>query len=212
MLSPFEVTSPSLSDAPENYRVSQDRGALRIRTILHPPILLNLFLIIWIIPWTCYTTYLYGVCLGFFEPLDEGRSALGQAIAFSFFWCMVFVILLFVNFVVMEWRLYATCFEERFGLPGLVLQAIISEESIDRVAITKRTTHGDDNSGPQVDSWTLCIYGAIERKIVLLGAYTLVSWTSKTTHWVVETEWKVEKLLWLGTVLMKWCGKPLQLP
>lgn len=199
-------------DTPSHIRISQTPDSYRIRTVGRPPIWVNLFLLVWFIPWTGFTIHLYASYFGIVEPMNVKGSLLGTAVGFSFFWLMAFLIIALLNFCVMETRLCKNHLEDRFGLLGLLRKTTLDRASIESIRIVKRAAFVDDSGDLNEARWELCIDGRIEKTLVLFGSIELKSWSPRTNHYTIESGWKVADLEWFATQLTNWSGKTIQMP
>lgn len=199
-----------MSTAPDYYRISQLAGLYRIQTIARPTIWVNFFLLAWLIPWTGFTAYLWGSWFGIVEPMDSGGESLAGAIAFSFFWLVVFPIVAFINFYIIETRMYSDHMEKRFGLPGIILKTTVEKRCVRQIVISKQNDYVDELGEKHKGRWELCIDGQTARELVVLGAFTIASWTPKQAQWTIDWAWTPDELQWLGALVARWANKTLQ--
>ena len=196
--------------APDGYRVSEELGFCRIQLIARPPIWFNLLLLAWFVPWTVATAHLWASLFGIVEPMQTEGSLLGTSIGFSFFWFAVFLVIAFINFYVIETRIYSERMEDQLGLPGLVLATTIEKDLLLKLVIIKRNAYKDELGEQHEDRWDLCIVGKTKRELVLLGAFAILNWTPKKERWTIEKAKKPEELEWRASLIAKWSGKTLQ--
>jgi hypothetical protein len=196
--------------APNGYRVSEERGFCRIRLIARPPTWFNLFLLAWFVPWTVATSHLWASLFGIVEPMQTEGSLLGTAIGFLFFWSAAFLIIAFVNFYVIETRIYSDRMEDRLGLPGLVLATTIEKESLLKLIVIKQNAYKDELGEQHEDRWELCIVGKTKRELVLIGSFAIMTWTPKKERWTIEKALRPEELEWRSSMIAEWSGKTLQ--
>ena len=203
--------SQTLLIAPDRYRISQSFGLHRIQTVARPPIWLNMFLFAWFIPWTGFTMHLCASYFDFIEPMDFEGSLFGNMLGFSFFWLIAFLVIVFINFYVMETRFNKNQLENRFGVPGFVLKTTIDKSSIENVVIVKRNAYVDDSGERNEARWELCIDGKIGKTLVVLGVVTLTPWSPTTTRFTVDSAWTVAELQWFAFIVTNWSGKAIQM-
>jgi hypothetical protein len=196
--------------APDGYIVSEELGFRRIRLIARPPTWFNLVLLAWFVPWTVATTHLWASLFGIVEPMRTEGSLLGTAIGFSFFWSAAFLFIAFINFYVIETRIYSDRMEDRLGLPGLVLATTIEKDRLSKLVVIKHNAYKDELGEQHEDRWELCIVGKTKRELVLLGAFSILTWTPKKERWTIEKAKKPEELEWRSSVIAEWSGKTLQ--
>ena len=197
--------------APDGYRVYEELGFCRIQMIARPPIWFNLLLLAWFIPWTAATPHLWASFFGFVQPMEirKNGSLLGTAIGFSLFWLAWFLIIAFINFYVIETRMYSDRMEDRLGLPGFVLATTIEKDCLSELVVIKRNAFKDELGKQHEDRWELCAVGKTKREL-LLGAFSIMTWTPRKKRWTIVKAEKPEELEWMSSMIAEWSGKTLQ--